>query len=107
MIWSKIDLDGNGKIDITEWNVATINKENALTMKKLRSAFNLFDEDGSGCISAEELKKAMGSFIGETYSDKIWQKMIQEVDSNGNGEIDFEEFVDMMNVFLENHESLS
>jgi len=36
MIWDRIDLDGNGKIDFTEWGVATINKRDALTHKKLR-----------------------------------------------------------------------
>ena len=35
MIWNRIDLDGNGKIDFTEWEVATINKKDALTLRKL------------------------------------------------------------------------
>lgn len=39
MIWTRIDLDGNGKIDFTEWEVATINKADALTLRKLKQAF--------------------------------------------------------------------
>lgn len=72
LIWSRVDLDGNGRIDFTEWEVATINKKDALTMRKLKKAFQLFDLDGSGSISALELKKAMGSFVGDNISDKVW-----------------------------------
>jgi calcium-dependent protein kinase len=56
MIWNRIDLDGSGKIDFTEWEVATINKRDALTQIKLKKAFNLFDLDRNGTISAKELK---------------------------------------------------
>eukprot|EP00347_Sterkiella_histriomuscorum_P015455 403356964 len=101
LIWSRVDLDGNGKIDFTEWEVATINKKDALTTRKLKKAFDMFDLDKSGSISALELKKAMGSFVGDLISDNVWKKMIAEVDKNGNGEIDFEEFAKMMQVLLD------
>jgi Ca2+-binding EF-hand superfamily protein len=42
----------------------------------------------------------MGSFIGDLISDKVWEDMIKEVDENGNGEIDFEEFQNLMSIFL-------
>lgn len=95
-------MDGNGRIDFTEWEVATVNKKDALTMQKLKKAFELFDLDHSGSISALELKKAMGSFVGDRISDKVWKNMIAEVDYDGSGEIEFDEFVRLMRVLLEN-----
>lgn len=43
-IWSKVDLDGSGKIDYSEWVVATANKKALLTKSKLKKAFELFDK---------------------------------------------------------------
>ena len=38
-IWMKIDMDGSGAIDYTEWTVGTINKANVITKSKLKKAF--------------------------------------------------------------------
>lgn len=48
----------------------------------------------------------MGSFVGDQISDKVWKDMIKEVDNNGNGEIDFDEFQKMMSNFLESQEKV-
>ena len=44
-----------------EWIVATINKEKLLTTEQLKAAFSLFDSDGSGSISADEVKELLYS----------------------------------------------
>ena len=54
---------------------------------ELRAAFDVFDKDGNGTISAEELRQLMKS-IGEDLSDKDIDEMIREADKDGNGEID-------------------
>ncbi len=59
-IWNKIDMDGSGTIDYTEWAVGTINKANVLTKQKLKKAFDMFDLDGSGKINSLELKTVLG-----------------------------------------------
>jgi Ca2+-binding EF-hand superfamily protein len=33
---------------------------------------------------------------GQNIDDKVWAEVIKEVDNDGNGEIDFEEFATMM-----------
>ena len=38
------DSDGSGEIDYSEWQVATINKYDALSEDKLRGAFEMFDK---------------------------------------------------------------
>lgn len=47
-IFRKVDLDGSGFIDYSEWVVATINLQSLLTPDKLQDAFNLFDKSGDG-----------------------------------------------------------
>ncbi len=74
--------------------MATINKDKLLSTDKLKAAFSLFDKDGSGAISSEEVKEILCS--GQRIDDKVWDEVIREVDADGNGEIDFEEFSTMM-----------
>lgn len=85
-------------IILIEWVVATINKDKLLSTEKLKQAFQLFDKDGSGSISSEEVKEILCS--GQKIDDKVWEEVIKEVDGDGNGEIDFEEFATMMQKLL-------
>ncbi|KAK3599650.1 hypothetical protein CHS0354_029111 [Potamilus streckersoni] len=62
---------------------------------ELREAFSLFDKDGDGDISVKELGSVMRS-LGQNPSDKELEEMIKEVDVDGNGTIDFDEFLHMM-----------
>merc|ERR1712124_193325 len=60
-----------------------------------KEAFDLFDTDGSGSIDAKELKVAMRALGFEPKKEEI-QKMIQDVDDDGSGTIEFPEFMTMM-----------
>lgn len=55
--------------------------------EELRHAFNAFDRDGSGSISATELTQVMAS-IGEKLNDEEVAEMMREADLDGNGTID-------------------
>ena len=64
-------------------------------------AFKLFDKDGGGTISSEEIKEILCG--GQNIDEAVWAEVIKEVDNDGNGEIDFEEFSEMMtNILLKN-----
>ena len=52
-----------------------------------RAAFNVFDKDGSGTISADELRQVMKS-LGENLTDEEIDEMIREADKDRNGTID-------------------
>lgn len=55
--------------------------------QEMRSAFKVFDVDGSGTISPDEIYKLMAS-LGENLSEEEIKSMVQEVDKNGDGSID-------------------
>ncbi|GFO44904.1 calmodulin [Plakobranchus ocellatus] len=65
----------------------------------IKKAFELLDENHNGRISKHELTRAARVF-GYNPTLKEAQKMIDEVDANGNGYIDFEEFAEMMSESL-------
>lgn len=57
----------------------------------------MFDKDGSGKIDSSEIAALLsGDEFRDVYSKKQLEQAIREVDGNGDGEIDFEEFVTMM-----------
>uniref|UniRef100_A0A1I8IYR6 Calmodulin n=1 Tax=Macrostomum lignano TaxID=282301 RepID=A0A1I8IYR6_9PLAT len=62
---------------------------------EFKEAFSLFDKDGDGCITTKELGTVMRS-LGQNPTEAELQDMINEVDQDGNGTIDFPEFLTMM-----------
>ena len=65
------------------------------TEDDLKEAFKVFDKDNDGYISAAELRHVLTN-IGEKLSDEEVDEMIREADIDGDGQINYEEFVKMM-----------
>lgn len=64
-------------------------------VREFKDAFDIFDEDNSGTVSTSELASVMKT-LGQDIDEKEVGVMISEVDSDGSGEIDFEEFCTLM-----------
>ena len=64
-------------------------------LAEFREIFNLVDRDGGGTITKEELGELMDT-LGIDASPEEIDLMINEIDQDSNGEIDFDEFVAVM-----------
>jgi calcium-dependent protein kinase len=92
-IIKKIDQDNNEYIEWEEFIRATVNLDTLLTEENLKIAFKTFDKDNSGILDAEEIKTALGIMDSDS---EIIKEIINEIDQNGDGQISFEEFRNMM-----------
>ncbi|XP_034164101.2 calmodulin-1a [Pangasianodon hypophthalmus] len=84
--------------DLTDIQLHDIKALDQLTEEQItefREAFMLFDKNGDGSISTAELGSVMRS-LGQKPTDTELYDIIREVDADGNGRIDFPEFVTMM-----------
>jgi len=101
MTMESIDTDGSGVIDYSEFIAATLDKRKYYQDDVCWSAFKVFDQDGSGAIDRAELVKVL---MSEQVTDLTKVKMVEEeinllvteIDLNGDGKIDFDEFMAMM-----------
>ena len=74
-MFKSVDIDESGFIDYSEFVVAAMNEKNLLTNEKLQAAFRMFDKDGSGFISSEEIKEILG--FGKTLSEEAVNEIIR------------------------------
>ena len=88
-------LDGanHGYIEFEEFLRACLDKKKVLCNENLVYAFNFFDKDNSGKITVEKVKVA---FSESNVSEEVFQNIFREVCLNEEGELDFQEFKDMM-----------
>ncbi|KAI3451833.1 hypothetical protein Pfo_008498 [Paulownia fortunei] len=93
-IMSELDTDGDGFIDLNEFKAFHCGGGGD-NNKELKEAFDLYDKDKNGKISASELHSVLRS-LGEKCSLKDCRRMISSVDVDGDGCVNFEEFKKMM-----------
>nr|AGJ83805.1 calcium-dependent protein kinase 1a [Vitis amurensis] len=89
-----VDVDRNGTLDYTEFITATMQRHRLEKEENLFKAFQFFDKDSSGFITREELKQAMTQYgMGD---EATIDEVIDDVDTDKDGRINYEEFVAMM-----------
>jgi len=96
MIVEGMDVDGSGRIDYTEFIAAALDKRSYLSEQACWTAFKVFDIDGDGRLSLAELNRVLISDEDEGVDSSGAAEVLKGVDLNGDGLIDFEEFMTMM-----------
>jgi len=91
---AKVDKNNDGTIDFEEF-VTLMASAKSSPDEEMLAAFKVFDEDGSGTITIDELRKVMRK-LGEKVTEDQLKEMIKAADTNGDGLIDYSEFVKMM-----------
>ena len=61
-------------------------------VKEFKDAFAIFDKDGGGSITTQELGDVMRS-LGQKPTTAELETMVREIDADGNGVIDLDEFI--------------
>jgi len=93
---NQVDVDGAGVCRFPDFLHMMATRISELTAEKeIREAFTVFDLDGNGFVSRSELKYAMLN-LGEQITTAECQCLIEEADIDGDGQINYEEFVKMM-----------
>jgi calmodulin len=94
-IFQASDFDGSGNLDFPEFLALMTRKKNdtySEEMTSLLEAFEVFDKDGNGLITTVEMRLVMTN-LGENLTDAEVDTMVREADMDGDGQIDYEEFV--------------
>jgi len=93
---NEVDTDGSGKIEFKEFlDLFAKKMKDPDTEEDLIEAFKIFDKDGNGVISAQELRHVMTT-LGERLTEEEADEMIREADIDGDGYINYHEFVKIM-----------
>jgi len=90
------DLNGDGTIDFEEF-AEMMKKKSSETdqTEDLREAFRIFDKDKSGYIDGKEIL-TVTSTMGQALSQDELEQFMKEADLDGDGKLDYNEFVKMM-----------
>ena len=89
-------MDHTGTVGYNQYIAASLESNVYMQEEKLLQAFNIIDSDHSGKISNAELKNVLTGSTSPIKGATIYDRLINEVDRNGDGEVDFSEFCEMM-----------
>merc|ERR1712146_859938 len=97
---NEIDEDGSGQIEFPEFcqlcATFLVEDPDIETMKKeLKDAFRISAREGQGFITTETLRGLIGELLAPLTDEEL-EGIIDELDEDGSGSMDFDEFCEMM-----------
>ncbi|XP_045785748.1 troponin C, isoallergen Bla g 6.0101-like isoform X1 [Maniola jurtina] len=98
-IIDEVDADGSGELEFEEFVTLASRfmvEEDAEAMQaELKEAFRLYDKEGNGYITTAVLREILRE-LDDKISPAELDMMIEEIDSDGSGTVDFDEFMEVM-----------
>ncbi|EFX70898.1 troponin C [Daphnia pulex] len=93
------DKDKTGKLTFEAFYSIAANfledEDDEAMQNELKEAFRLYDKEGNGYITTAVLREILGALDDKLTSDDL-DGIIEEIDEDGSGTIDFDEFMEMM-----------
>ena len=99
-IFDKLDRDHNNYIGYEEFIRAAVDKSIFLDETVLKFAFKYFDTNNSGEITYESIKSIFKEHIKSASIDESLKKIMDEVDKNKDGRINYDDFCELMKKIL-------
>ncbi|KAI8620605.1 calmodulin [Chytriomyces sp. MP71] len=92
-----VDTTGKGSVDINEFlAMMAAHPTGAEAEEELKEAFRVFDQNSTGFITPADFHHVMTNFLHEKVSLEEVEEMVHDCDVDGDGRINYEEFVKMM-----------
>jgi len=98
-IIAEVDDDGSGELEFEEFITLAsrfmVEEDAEAMQQELKEAFRLYDKGGNGYITTETLKEILKE-LDDNITNEELDMMIAEIDSDGSGTVDFDEFMEVM-----------
>ncbi|CAD8111488.1 unnamed protein product [Paramecium sonneborni] len=98
----RIDSNGNGYLDYTEFLLACQDKKKLLTVEKLKLVFAQLDVDKDNALSMIEMRRIFG---GNRISDKNWENILRQTNLQQKSVLTEQEFLQFINKTMQNDHS--
>uniref|UniRef100_A0ABD2W9V1 EF-hand domain-containing protein n=1 Tax=Trichogramma kaykai TaxID=54128 RepID=A0ABD2W9V1_9HYME len=98
-IISEVDEDGSGQLEFDEFCTLAarflVEEDTEAMQQELREAFRLYDKEGNGYITTDVFRDILHE-LDDKLSPEELDLMIEEIDADGSGTLDFDEFMEVM-----------
>jgi Ca2+-binding EF-hand superfamily protein len=87
-IFHGVDVDEDGTLHYTEFLAAALTEHGRIEEQRIALAFDVFDTEDRGYISAQDLREILGKRATSDYVDRL----VRQADADGDGKISYAEF---------------
>jgi calcium-dependent protein kinase len=91
-IITSTDANGDGEIDFQEFMSACVDRKCLVNKEEVKQAFSILDTNKDGTLTIDDFNDVFNSYCGAKMDKHLWNDLLAEADTNGDGVISFEEF---------------